>query len=728
MAITKLNPRAQQIFDDHLRHLHQRIDRMFVVLMFVQWAFAIGCAAWLSPFTWDGATRHLHPHVWLAICIGGLLTLPVAYAGLRYPGRVGTRYLIALCQVAFSSLLIHVTGGRIETHFHVFGSLAFLAAYREWKVLVPATLFVAVDHLVRGLFWPESVFGVAATSDWRWLEHAGWVLFEDLWLVICCRQAVRETQTVARNQADLEQTNVALAAQTEAAEAANRAKSLFLANMSHEIRTPLNAILGFTDLMRITEGLPADERHSYLDAVHKSGTHLLTVINDILDLSKIEAGQMQYESIRFSPHQVIVDVLSLMRVRAAEKGLTLEARWLGRVPDSIQSDPARLRQLLINLVGNAIKFTERGSVQILARLNGPRQQLQLEVIDTGVGIPADKLDSIFTPFSQADATVTRRFGGTGLGLSICRYIAEALGGHVSAHSCEGQGSTFAVTIGTGPLSEIHLLESAPSEMLRTPARNAEGHGQRLNGLNVLIVDDGETNRRLLRLLLTRAGATVTMAEHGLSAVEQATATNFDAILMDMQMPIMDGYTATRELRTRGNKTTVIALTAHAMAGEEAKCRAAGCDGYLTKPVNRDELIDALSRIGDSLDVSSRQVEAPAVSITIDAQAESSELDLNDPELCDIVAQFVSQLDEHCAGLTAAHSAGDWIALAARAHTLKGTAAMTGYPALSQKALALEQLVESRDAGAMQQAIAEVNALSARIRSRQNHVVSATAST
>jgi PAS domain-containing protein len=210
--------RAEQLFEDHLRNLRVRIDRMFVVLMGVQWAFAVGVSMWLSPFTWDGAQRHWHPHVWLALVLGGALAIPAALVGLRRPGRRSTRYLIAVCQVGFSSLLIHVTGGRIETHFHVFGSLAFLAAYRDWPVLLPATVLVALDHLVRGLFWPETVYGIATPSDWRWLEHAGWVLFEDLWLVICCRQGIAEVQDVARHRAELEQSQMVLEQQTVALE------------------------------------------------------------------------------------------------------------------------------------------------------------------------------------------------------------------------------------------------------------------------------------------------------------------------------------------------------------------------------------------------------------------------------------------------------------------------------------------------------------------------------
>jgi len=703
------SPRAREIFDDHMRQSHCRIDRMFVVLMFAQWAFAVICALALSPFAWDGAQRHVHPHVWLAAVIGGLLTAPVAWAGILFPGRWLTRHLIAVCQVGFSSLLIHVTGGRIETHFHVFGSLAFLAAYRDWQVLIPATVLVAVDHLLRGMFWPETVFGVVTPSSWRWLEHAGWVLFEDLFLIVCCRQGLCEVADMASHRANLERSHAV-------AEAANQAKTMFLANTSHEIRTPLNAILGFTDLLRAADGeLSTEERQSHLEAVHRSGSHLLTVINDILDLSKIEAGQMQYERLRFSPHNVIVEVLSLLRVAAAEKGIALDARWLGRVPATILSDPARVRQVLLNLVGNAVKFTERGSVQILARLNASQELLQIEVIDTGVGIPPEKLSLIFDPFMQADVSVTRRFGGTGLGLSICRRLAEALGGSISAESCEGQGSTFTLMISTGPLLGIPLFESPPSEAVEAAILPVNHSPARLNDFRVLVVDDGETNRRLIKLLLTRVGAAVELAENGLMAVERASKEVFDIVLMDMQMPVLDGYSATRELRARGVKTPIIALTAHAMAGDKERCLEAGCDSYLAKPVNRSELVAALAKLKRSSP--GEEVPPPSTEHDWDAEATDSidcNLDLSDPEVKDIVCEFAARLPQDLCDLKAAWQNRDWLLLHQRAHSLKGTAAMTGFAALSQAAATVDDLATRAKETALPMALERLEQLVDRI--------------
>jgi signal transduction histidine kinase/ActR/RegA family two-component response regulator len=390
-----------------------------------------------------------------------------------------------------------------------------------------------------------------------------------------------------------EKAQVALVAAKEAAEAANVAKSRFLANMSHEIRTPLNAILGFTELLRLNadEGNEA-ERQDFLGTIYASGQHLLSLINDILDLSKIEADRLEVECIPCIPQQIISEVISLLRVRALEKGLTLESRWLGAEPRMIRTDPARFRQLLMNLVSNALKFTKTGSVQILAELlpEEPQAMLKVQVIDTGIGIPADKIQSIFNPFVQADSSVTREFGGTGLGLTISRRIAEALGGTIHVESIVGRGSNFTLLIPTGSLDDIPFIESSSADALKSPDSVHDNLKSCLQGVKVLLVEDGEINRKLIRLILQRAGAEVSVAENGRQGLDLALRQSFHVILMDMQMPVMDGYSATTRLRQEGITTPVIALTAHAMKGDETKCKAVGCDTYLPKPIDAPTLL------------------------------------------------------------------------------------------------------------------------------------------
>jgi CheY-like chemotaxis protein len=389
----------------------------------------------------------------------------------------------------------------------------------------------------------------------------------------------------------------------EQAESASLAKSQFLANMSHEIRTPLNAILGFTEILIREEEGSNLQRVDYLETINGSGKHLLTLVNDLLDLAKIEAKQLQVERIPCSPHQILAEIVSTLRVRAQERGITLEYQCSGRIPEQIESDPHRLKQLLMNLVGNAIKFTQRGGVLIeaSAELHGHNGLLTFVVTDTGIGIDADKLKTIFDPFVQADSSVTRRFGGTGLGLAISRNIAEALGGNLTVTSQAGVGSKFAATIATGDVRLERITDSACD----TPVGDFVSGAARDNdlaGACVLVVDDGATNRKLIHLLLERRGAQVLTAENGEIAVRMASEHEFDVILMDMQMPVMDGYTATAELRSRGFTRPIVALTAHAMKGDREKCEQAGCSDYLSKPIDGDTLIAKVAQLAAPSDL------------------------------------------------------------------------------------------------------------------------------
>lgn len=380
------------------------------------------------------------------------------------------------------------------------------------------------------------------------------------------------------------------------AEAATRAKSEFLANMSHEIRTPMAAILGYADLLLDPEH-SASDRVEYIQTIRRNGEHLLTVINDILDLSKIEAGKLEIHLQACNPVQAAEDAASLMQVRAASKRLEFRVEHEWPLPASFQSDPLRLRQILVNLIGNAIKFTDHGHVVVRTRLVRTDQAAQLifEVEDTGIGMSAEQLQHLFKPFSQVDTSATRRFGGTGLGLNISRRLARMLGGDITATSEPEKGSTFRLEIPLGAFEPLELVH-APAKPTEPDAQPGDRGPVRLEA-RILLAEDGPDNQRLISFLLKKAGAEVEIAPNGRVAVQMTLEAHragrpFHLILMDMQMPEMDGYAATSKLRLKGCTAPIIALTAHAMSGDRERCIGAGCDDYLTKPVNRQQLLEA----------------------------------------------------------------------------------------------------------------------------------------
>ena len=385
------------------------------------------------------------------------------------------------------------------------------------------------------------------------------------------------------------------------AEVSNRSKSEFLANMSHEIRTPMTSILGFTDLL--LDNVSTTENIAWASTIKRNGEYLLNLINNILDLSKIDAGKIELEQISTSPHQLIADVVSLMRVPSTAKKLTLDVKLDGSIPEKIQTDPTRLRQVLINLIGNAIKFTEAGGIQVVSRLlneTGEDPKLQIDVIDTGIGIPSSKIDQIFKPFTQADGSTTRDFGGTGLGLSISKHFIELLGGEFNVSSTFGDGSTFSITIPTGSLDNIKVIQNVVEAGVETKNEKVTGITDLpLNNKRILLTEDGQDNQRLISFVLKKAGAEVTLADNGQIGLDLATTAKtegrpFDVVLMDMQMPVLDGYSATSQLRSDGYTGPIIALTAHAMSSDRQKCTDAGCDDYTTKPINRKKLIELVA--------------------------------------------------------------------------------------------------------------------------------------
>lgn len=512
----------------------------------------------------------------------------------------------------------------------------------------------------------------------------------------------------------------ALKAAMRKATAANRAKSDFLANMSHEIRTPLNAILGFGDLLLGEASQLTPEQRSYLDTIASSGKHLLALINDILDLSKIESSEMAVSLQPADPNRVLVEVMSLLRVRAVEKEIALDCAWDTPAPATIETDSARLRQLLLNLVGNAVKFTDAGSVRVTSAIERPEAddpQLRIEIKDTGIGIPADKLDEVFKPFVQADASVTRRFGGTGLGLAICRRLAEAMGGDLNVTSNLGEGSCFTLRLPTGSLAGIEAGKPPVCDGLHARSTDVTQGIERevsLDGLRVLVVDDGETNRRLISLVLRRAGATVELAENGQEGFDAATACGFDVILMDMQMPVMDGYTAARKLRASGYTEPIIALTAHAMKGDQQRCLDAGCSDYLAKPIESPRLLAKLGEYGDSA-VVQEQLPGPTIEESGSAPLIASTLPTEDEEFREVVEEFLKKSASEIVAMVALADAEDWSALTEKAHWLKGSGGTAGFEVLSSSARELESLLEeSPDAERVRRSLQELNDLQNRL--------------
>jgi PAS domain S-box-containing protein len=444
---------------------------------------------------------------------------------------------------------------------------------------------------------------LAKDGSWKWVLDLGRVIERDN-----AGNPIRAVG-VHVDVTEAKELELKLAAAKAAAEAASRSKSEFLANMSHEIRTPMTAILGYADLLLEDGDLTRapERRVEAISTIRRNGEHLLSIINDILDLSKIEAGCMTVESVPVNPAVALREVIDLMSVRAEAKGLTLNWTCDTPVPARFNTDPTRLRQILVNLIGNAIKFTEVGGITAAVSFNPASSQLTLAVQDTGIGIPESQIGRLFTAFAQADSSTTRRFGGTGLGLNISRRFAQMLGGDITVTSTPGSGSCFSLAIAahTGP----DTIRLTPAEFAEEYRRRGEARAQAvatsshatLNGVRILLAEDGPDNVRLFSYYLRKAGAAVTTVSNGREAVQALCANGnehgpllqsppFDLLISDMQMPDMDGYEAAALLRSKGSTLPIVALTAHAMSTDADRCTQAGCDVYGSKPIDAPRLI------------------------------------------------------------------------------------------------------------------------------------------
>ena len=479
----------------------------------------------------------------------------------------------------------------------------------------------------------QNLQGQTTRIEWRCRHREGHYLWMEtsanpvqeangkVTFIVCCSRDITErkrleaefrqfTRELEASHAQIEQQSAELRAVNLQASAANRAKSEFLANMSHELRTPMTSVLGFADLLLTDDDWShsPENRTRAIQAIRRNGEHLLTIINDILDLSKIEAGMMMVESVPTSVRHLVADLVGTFQFRANEKGLSLSAECAADVPEYITTDPTRLRQIVVNLVGNAIKFTETGGIRIVVRsvaesLTAEAQlpmKLMFEVIDSGIGIDPEHVSRLFQPFTQADSSTSRRFGGTGLGLTISKRMAEMLDGNLTVTSELGRGSSFVATIAVGHCDALrpttrNFLEPAQQQIAAAPRVYPS-----LNGCRILLAEDGLDNQRLIAFLLQKSGAEVMIADNGRVAVDLVSVSRgggpaIDLILMDMQMPILDGYSATRELRQCGDLTPIIALTANTMSGDRQLCLDAGCDDYLAKPIDRAALIEMVAQ-------------------------------------------------------------------------------------------------------------------------------------
>jgi PAS domain S-box-containing protein len=540
----------------------------------------------------------------------------------------------------------------------------------------------------------------AATVLLTRMEHDGKVFVQ---------ATVRDITAQKRAEEELKQINESLKIVTARAsemaaqaQKATAAKSEFLANMSHEIRTPLNSIIGFTEIL-LREDLPA-QHSKQLTTVHNSGRYLLQLVNDILDLSKIEAGKMTVEMTKCSLADLIAGSESMMHSFAAEKGIDFAINEKSRLPANILTDSARVSQCLINLVNNAIKFTKQGHVYVNISMEDHNGKwfIRFEVEDTGIGISSEFQQKMFESFSQEDGSTSRKYGGTGLGLAITKKFAELLGGTITLTSEKDKGSVFAFVIP----ANIDMANEPPLDR-RSVSHEASINKQASFSGHVLVAEDVKSNQMLMKALLGKMGLKTAFADNGVEAVDKASGQSFDLIFMDIHMPLMDGYQATRTLRNNGIKTPIVALTANAMEGDEKKCLDAGCDNYLSKPVIYTKLVAILGKFLEKTD--SPQVAVPAENNNNITQPDDTRdnkviidwakvvaIGMDEQMIKEIMPTYLPSNREHLQKLISAVKEANTTDIVSHAHAIKGAGRNLGVVQLSKVTLQLETMARQGD--------------------------------
>jgi signal transduction histidine kinase/CheY-like chemotaxis protein/HPt (histidine-containing phosphotransfer) domain-containing protein len=470
---------------------------------------------------------------------------------------------------------------------------------------------------------------------------------------------------------------------------ANKSKSEFLANMSHEIRTPLTAIIGFSESL-LDSDQTIHERVDSINRIIRAGKHLLRIINEILDLSKIEANKIEVERISVSLPDVFQDIHSLVSLLAEEKGLSFSIDCDFPIPATIQTDPVRLKQILINLCNNAVKFTSKGGIALKVTCDESEEKLTIKVNDTGIGLSEKQINKLFKPFSQADSSTTRQYGGTGLGLHLSKQFAEKLGGDLQVESLVDVGSSFILTISTGSLDGVGRLQTCPDFGKIELPKIVEGYKANLHGL-VLLTEDNLDNQRLVSLYLKRLGLKTEIANNGKEALDRVDDLQPDLVLMDIQMPVMDGLTTTKRLRERGFNKPIVALTANALKQEQQECYNAGCNDVCTKPIDQGELIAVLSKYL-----------TPVIPSLSSGPPICSSLLEDDPEMIDLIVQYVEQLPAMVGEIMAAFEQKDIERLKSEVHALKGTSGNYGYNELFEMMKRIEFLIVTNNFDAIRE--------------------------
>ncbi|MCA9212401.1 MAG: response regulator [Planctomycetales bacterium] len=607
-----LRDRARELFLAHRQKVYERTDRVFAALMLIQWAALVMAARWISPHT-SAISGQSNEHVWLAATLGGVLcVLPLACL-IESSGRSFTRHAFCISQVLFTALFIHFTGGRFESHHHLFGSLAVIAIYRDWRVLASATLVVVGEQCLGGVYSSQSIyFGSSSFEFWQWSGQIGWLLFEDFFLILIIASANKEMFRVTRHTAELELANDQIEKKIEqrtdelqqainAAEQASIAKSQFLANISHEIRTPMNGIIGITDLLLVSS--TDKEQLQNLELIQSSAASLMAVLNDVLDFSSMESDKFVLDREPFDLQQLIGDTMKMFGLQAHRKGIELVHRARVSVPRIVVGDALRLRQILVNLIGNSLKFTEKGEIFISVEVEHEYEDavvVRFAVEDTGIGISEEQKQAIFSPFIQADGSSTRQYGGAGLGLTISQKLVGLMGGTMELQSELGKGSCFQFTAKFNRPAAEDAVEISPVDR------------ERLHGLEVLVADDSANNRLILEEILAGWNMVPTVVSSGAAAIEliESRARKqkpFPVMLLDAEMPEVDGFDVAervQEIWEDADRSVILMLAAADSDNAVERCRQIGIASHVFKPVHQWELVNTILSVIARGDLSS----------------------------------------------------------------------------------------------------------------------------